>query len=93
MRGTWVENQACVVQEAILCSAVVAISRTGGVPESTTAPHMHRFMFEPECPDQIAHILRQLLTLGASELPEIGAAGRELAQRNYDIGTQPPDTR
>ena len=85
-RGTWVENQACVVQEAMLCSAVVAISRTGGVPEST-APHMHRFVFEPEQPEQIAATLRELLRLDAGELAAIGAGGREFAERKYDIGT------
>lgn len=85
-RGTWVENQACVVQEAMLCSAVVAISRTGGVPEST-APHMHRFIFEPEQPEQIAATLRELLKLDAGELAAMGAGGREFAERKYDIGT------
>jgi len=84
VRGTWQENQACVVQEAMFAKAVAAISRTGGVPEST-APSMLPFSFEPENPSQIADALAQLDNLSGSELAALGASGRTFAEHRYDI--------
>jgi colanic acid/amylovoran biosynthesis glycosyltransferase len=85
-RGTWTENQACVVQEAMFARAAVAISRTGGVPEST-APEMLPFSFEPENPEQIAQALLRLDQLSVEELAQLGRAGREFTERRYDIRT------
>ena len=86
VRGTWQENQACVVQEAMFAKTVVAISRTGGVPEST-APEMLPFSFEPENPEQIAQALLRLDELSATELTRLGQSGREFTERRYDIRT------
>jgi len=85
VRGTWQENQACVVQEALLAKTVVAISRTGGVPEST-APSMLPFSFSPENPEQIAHALQRLDDLSIAEMAALGQDGREFVKQRYDIG-------
>jgi glycosyltransferase involved in cell wall biosynthesis len=84
VRGTWQENQACVVQEAMLSRSLVAVSRTGGVPEST-APELLRFSFEPEQPEQMAAALKEVAQLSVSELHALGAAARSFAVARYDI--------
>ena len=84
VRGTWQENQACVVQEALLAKTVAAVSRTGGVPEST-APSMLPFSFCPENPEQIAHALQRLDDLSIAEMTLLGQGGREFVEQRYDI--------
>ena len=44
--GTWQENQACVVQEAMLMKTPVIATATGGVPESL-APDLHDYLVRP----------------------------------------------
>lgn len=82
--GTWEENQACVVQEAMLMHAVVVATATGGVPESL-APEMHRFLVPEGDASAIACRLRQLAALGTDELAALGRAGRAFAESRYDI--------
>lgn len=82
--GTWEENQACVVQEAMLMRTVVAVSRTGGVAEST-APSMLPFSFEPGSVEGMVAGLRKLAGLSAEELSSLGAQGRAFTQSRYDI--------
>jgi glycosyltransferase involved in cell wall biosynthesis len=82
--GTWEENQACVVQEAMLMRTVVAVSRTGGVGEST-APSMLPYSFEPGSVEGMVAGLRQLVGLSEEELRSLGAQGRAFAQGRYDI--------
>jgi colanic acid/amylovoran biosynthesis glycosyltransferase len=82
--GTWEENQACVVQEAMLMRAVVAVSRTGGVGEST-APSMLPYSFEPGSVEGMVAGLRKLARLTEQELRSLGAQGRAFAQGRYDI--------
>jgi glycosyltransferase involved in cell wall biosynthesis len=83
-RGNWQENQACVVQEAMLCRALVAVSRTGGVPEST-APEMLPYSFPPEQPEAIAGALRRIDMLSIDGLRQLGERGRLFAAQRYDI--------
>jgi glycosyltransferase involved in cell wall biosynthesis len=83
-QGTWKENQACVVQEAMLMRAVVAISQTGGVPEST-APSMLPYSFEIASVAGITDSLRRLAQLSADELRQLGAQGRLFVEHGYDI--------
>ncbi|WP_129777705.1 glycosyltransferase family 4 protein [Peristeroidobacter soli] len=82
--GTWEENQACVVQEAMLFRAVAAVSRTGGVGEST-APTMLPFSFEPGDVEGMVAGLRKLVGLSEEQLRALGAEGRAFAQSRYDI--------
>jgi glycosyltransferase involved in cell wall biosynthesis len=84
VRGTWQENQACVVQEAMLLRTLVAVSAAGGVLEST-APEMLQFSFEPEEPMQIAASLIRISRLSAAELHDLGGKGRSFATTRYDI--------
>ena len=51
--GTWQENQACVVQEAMLMRTPVIATATGGVPESL-APALHPYLVPPEQPAAMA---------------------------------------
>lgn len=82
--GTWKENQACVVQEAMLMRGIAAVSRTGGVPEST-APQMHPYSFEAGDVAGVIDSLRRLSRLSAAECALLGARGREFVEARYDI--------
>ena len=82
--GTCDENQACVVQEAMLARAVAAVSRIGGVCEST-APELLPYSFEPGSVVSMVSSLRSLMQLSVAELSELGARGRAFAESRYDI--------
>ncbi len=82
--GTWVENQACVVQEAMLMKALVVATATGGVPESI-APELRRFLVPPGDPAAIVHALRAVRALDDVEMRVLGEAGRAFAEVRYDI--------
>nr|MBO2488301.1 hypothetical protein [Gammaproteobacteria bacterium] len=82
--GNWEENQACVVQEAMLMRAVALVSRTGGVPEST-APEMLAYSFAPGDLAGLVDALLRVSQLGEAELRELGAKGRAFAEQRYDI--------
>ncbi|HEY5809992.1 MAG TPA: glycosyltransferase family 4 protein [Povalibacter sp.] len=83
-RNTWEENQACVVQEALFMRAVAAVSRTGGVCEST-APAMLSYSFDPGCVTGIVASLRALSQLSEEQLQSLGAQGRAFVEARYDI--------
>jgi glycosyltransferase involved in cell wall biosynthesis len=82
--GVWEENQACVIQEALLMRAVAAVSRTGGVVEST-APDMLEYSFDIADVAAIKDSLRRLALLSVAELQALGAQGRRFVERRYDI--------
>jgi glycosyltransferase involved in cell wall biosynthesis len=82
--GNWEENQACVVQEAMLAEALVAVSRTGGVPESI-APGMERFAFEPGDAHGIADALARLCALDEESMAALGREGRRFVETHYDV--------
>lgn len=82
--GNWEENQACVVQEAMLMRSVVLVSRTGGVPEAT-APEMLEFSFQPGDVSGLIDALRRVAALGESELRDLGARGRTYVEQRFDI--------
>lgn len=83
-RSTWEENQACVVQEALFMRAIAAVSRTGGVCEST-APAMLPYSFDPGCVDGMVASLRALSQLPEEQLQSLGAKGRAFVEARYDI--------
>jgi len=82
--GTWVENQACIVQEAMLMKALVVATTAGGVPEST-APELRPFLVPPEDPAAIARSVLAVRALRDDEMRALGAAGRAFAEERYDI--------
>ncbi|HEX2188616.1 MAG TPA: glycosyltransferase family 4 protein [Longimicrobiaceae bacterium] len=82
--GTWVENQACIVQEAMLMKAAVVATTAGGVPESL-APELHPYLVPPEDPAAIARALLALRALDDDGLRALGEAGRAFAEERYDI--------
>jgi colanic acid/amylovoran biosynthesis glycosyltransferase len=82
--GTWQENQACVVQEAMLARCVPCVSRTGGVPESTL-PSALQFAFEPGNVPQIVDSLGRLASQTDEDLATLGRAAREFVQARYDV--------
>lgn len=82
--GNWVENQACIVQEAMLMKALVVATTAGGVPEST-APELRDFMVPPGDPDAIVRSLLAIVALDEHEMRALGEAGRAFAERRYDI--------
>lgn len=84
--GTWQENQACVVQEAMLMRTLVATSTAGGVPEST-APDLRQFSYPAGDAAAIAAAVRKLHGLDHARLAELAEAGRRFAVENYDIAT------
>jgi glycosyltransferase involved in cell wall biosynthesis len=83
-RHTWEENQACVVQEALFMRAIAAVSRTGGVCEST-APAMLPYSFASGCVNGIVSSLRALSLLTEKQLTSLGAQGRAFVEARYDI--------
>jgi glycosyltransferase involved in cell wall biosynthesis len=83
-RGTWEETQACVIQEALLMRSIAAVSRTGGVPEST-APAMLPYSFDAADVAGMTESLRRLARLPVSELKELGEQGRRFVEQRYDI--------
>lgn len=83
-RGVWEENQACVVQEALLMRSIAAVSRTGGVAEST-APEMLAYSFDIADVAGMTDSLRRLSRLPVSELEALGAQGRRFVEQRYDI--------
>jgi glycosyltransferase involved in cell wall biosynthesis len=82
--GVWEENQACVVQEALLMRAIAAVSRTGGVPESTV-PEMLAYSFDIADVMGMTDSLRRLSRLSVDELEALGAQGRRFVEQRYDI--------
>ncbi len=82
--GTWVENQACIVQEAMLMKALVVATTAGGVPEST-APELRPFLVPPEDPEAIARAVLAVRALRDDEMRALGEAGRAFAEERYDI--------
>jgi colanic acid/amylovoran biosynthesis glycosyltransferase len=82
--GTWVENQACIVQEAMLMKALVVATTAGGVPEST-APELRPFLVPPEDPAAIARAVLAVRALRDDEMRSLGTAGRAFAEERYDI--------
>jgi colanic acid/amylovoran biosynthesis glycosyltransferase len=82
--GTWVENQACIVQEAMLMKALVVATTAGGVPEST-APELRPFLVPPEDPAAIARAVLAVRALRDDEMRALGEAGRAFAEKRYDI--------
>jgi glycosyltransferase involved in cell wall biosynthesis len=82
--GTWQENQACVVQEAMLMKTPVIATATGGVPESL-APDLHEYLVPPEQPAAMADRIRALASLPPAQLAALGARGQAFAIAGYDI--------
>jgi colanic acid/amylovoran biosynthesis glycosyltransferase len=82
--GTWQENQACVVQEAMLHGTLVISSDTGGVMEST-APSMREYCCTPGSDQDIACKIRKIMSLGEDEMRRLGDQCRRFATGNYDI--------
>ena len=84
--GTWQENQACVVQEAMFFKTLVINSTAGGVPEST-APIMRQYCVEPENVQVIIDNILKLLATRDDELREMGEQCRAFALEKYNIET------
>jgi colanic acid/amylovoran/stewartan biosynthesis glycosyltransferase WcaL/AmsK/CpsK len=84
--GTWQENQACVVQEAMLFKTLVINTTAGGVPEST-APIMRQFCVAPGDHQMIADKIKIILAVPQIELCGMGEQCREFALENYNIVT------
>ncbi|MFZ5622623.1 MAG: glycosyltransferase family 4 protein [Pseudomonadota bacterium] len=82
--GTWQENQACVVQEAMLYKTLVVATTTGGVPESL-APELSRFSVRPADPKDIAEKIIDVCALSENEMRTIGDAARQFVVEGYDI--------
>lgn len=82
--GTWQENQACVVQEAMLFKTLVINSTAGGVPEST-APIMRQYCVTPEDHQMIVESIKKILSAPQEELREMGEQCRVFALERYNI--------
>jgi colanic acid/amylovoran biosynthesis glycosyltransferase len=82
--GTWVENQACIVQEGMLMKAAVVATATGGVPESI-APELRPYLVPPGDPGAIARAVLAVRSLTDPEMRGLGEAGRAFAEERYDI--------
>jgi len=81
---TWEENQACVVQEAMLSRLIVVTTRTGGVPESI-APAMDRFAAAPGDAAALAAAITRVSALTAAEFDALGRSNRAFCEARYDV--------
>ncbi len=81
--GNCEENQACVMQEAMLMGAVVIASDLGGVAESIPDA-MKPYLFRPGDVDQLCRKMAELLSCGAETIGKLGTVGREFVLSNYD---------
>jgi glycosyltransferase involved in cell wall biosynthesis len=81
--NTWEENQACVMQEAMLMGAIVIASDLGGVGESIP-PEMRGFMFKPGQQEQLVAQILSLMKLSDSAIHELANAGHKFVTENYD---------
>lgn len=84
--GTWQENQACVLQEAMLMKTPAIATRAGGIPESI-APELQRFSVPPEDATALAEAMAAVMALDASSLADLGRACRRFAEVKYDIAS------
>lgn len=82
--GSWVENQACIVQEGMLMKKVVVATHTGGIPESIS-PGLSRLLVPPEDPGRLAGAIREVLALPQVEIARLGEEGRAFATARYDV--------
>jgi glycosyltransferase involved in cell wall biosynthesis len=83
-RNTWRENQACVMQEAMLMGTVIVATDIGGVSESLPA-EMRQFLVPSGEPQALTDSLERLLRKGATELRHLGRLGRDFVIRKYDV--------
>jgi glycosyltransferase involved in cell wall biosynthesis len=82
--GNWAENQAAVVQEAMLMRALVIATSTGGVSESIPDT-MRRFQVPPADPWALAGRIEEALALSQDAWREAAEEGRRFVERGYDI--------
>lgn len=78
------ENQACVLQEALLMKLVLVTTHVGGVQESVP-PGMKRYALAPGDPAALADALAALASCDADELAALGDEGRAFAVEKYEI--------
>ncbi|MDB6087222.1 MAG: glycosyl transferase group 1 [Gammaproteobacteria bacterium] len=83
-RNTWRENQACVMQEAMLMGVVVIASDIGGVSESIPL-EMRDFLFSPGDHAQLAGNVERLLAGAETTLHALGNTGRDFVLHKYDV--------
>lgn len=81
--NTWQENQACVMQEAMLMGVLVIASDLGGVRESIPEA-MRRFLFETGKHEQLARQIRSVMELPDSAIRELAEQGRGFVTSHYD---------
>lgn len=82
--GSFAENQACAVQEAMLMRTPVITTRTGGMPESIP-DFMEGFSVPPADPSSIRRALEAILSLSDAELASLGSRARAWAAGRYDV--------
>jgi len=82
--GTWQENQACVLQEAMLMKTPAIGTRTGGVPESVS-PELTPYLVPPGDAVALADSLQRMMALPEAALADLGDRSRAFAERTYDI--------
>lgn len=82
--NTWRENQACVMQEAMLMGVAVIASDIGGVSESLP-PEMRDFLFSAGDQAQLVGNIERLLAGGETTLHALGNTGRDFVLRKYDV--------
>jgi glycosyltransferase involved in cell wall biosynthesis len=82
--NTWEENQACVMQEAMLMGVVVVASDIGGVSESIPS-EMRKFLFTAGNYHQLAENVCQLVSVGSDNIRRLGSIGRQFVVENYNV--------
>lgn len=80
---TWNETQGAVMQEALLCGALVVASRTGGIPESLP-PFMDHLLVPPGEPEALAVAIDQVAHLSPAEAAALAGRGGRWVRENYD---------
>jgi colanic acid/amylovoran biosynthesis glycosyltransferase len=82
--GSFIENQARIVQETLLLRTAVISSDVGGVPESIPDV-MRPFAVLPEDVPALADAIRRIAAVPPDELAAMGEAARSWVLAHYDI--------
>ena len=83
-RNTCEENQACVLQEAMLMKLIIIASNIGGVPESISE-EMKEYLVDQKNASMIANMIKNIICMKNEEKAEFGESNRRYVMKNYDI--------
>ena len=83
-RNTCEENQACVLQEAMLMKLLIIASNIGGVPESISE-EMKDYLVDQNNASMIANMIKNIICMKNEQRAKFGESNRQYVVKNYHI--------